>query len=386
MKKIAYFAIALLMISCGGKQQMPEASNDYAVITVQPAEAKLTTSYPATLTGMEDVEIRPRVAGNITRVFIDEGDFVRAGQPLFEIDRVQYAEAVKQAQAALGVVKANINTQQLTLENKQMLFDKKIISKYELDVAKNQLASLKAQEAQAEAALVSARNNLSYCMVTSPVNGVVGMLPYRLGSNVSSANALTTVSNISQMYVYFSMTEKQLLVMTRESGGIEEAIKTMPEVSLTLADGTVYSKVGTITAVGGVIDQKTGAVQMRATFDNAEKVLRSGGTGAILIPVQAKDAILIPQKATYEIQNKKFVYVVGADKKIASREIEVMVQNDGSNYVVTSGLKAGDRIVVEGVNQLKNGMTINPITPEQSEKNKEAARKALKDGKMPGEK
>lgn len=386
MKKIAIFAFATLLASCGDKQQMPPASNDYAVVTIKPTEANLSTSYPATIKGMEDVEIRPRVSGNITRILVDEGDFVRAGQPLFEIDRVQYVEAVNQAQASVSVCEAAVNTQKLTAESKQTLYDKKIISKYDLDVAMNQLAQAKAQLSQAKAALSSARNNLSYCSVSSPATGVVGMLPYRVGSNVSSQNALTTVSNITNMYVYFSMTEKQLLSMTRESGGIEQAMKNMPAVRLNLADGTTYGKTGSITAIGGVIDQKTGAVQIRATFDNAEKLLRSGGTGAIVMPIHVKDAILVPQKATYEIQNKKFVYVVGKDKKVASREIEVMIQNNGESYVVTSGLNAGEQIVVEGVNQLKNGMEITPISLEQSEKNKAKARQDLKDGKMPGEK
>ena len=182
------------------------------------------------------------------------------------------------------------------------------------------------------------------------------------------------------------MTEKQLLGLTRTSGGVDEAIKAMPEVQLTLADGSTYATPGHITAVSGVIDPTTGAVQMRATFDNAGKELRSGGTGNIIIPTKATGAILVPQNATYEIQDKRFVYVVNKDNTVASREISVMVQNDGQNYVVTDGLKAGERIVVEGVNQLKNGAKITPITPAQSAKNREKAKADLKAGKLPGEK
>ena len=387
MKKIAYLALALTLCACGGSNTMPEASKDFAVEKVQMEKVSLTTSYPATLKGVQDIEIRPKVAGHIVQVLVDEGDFVKAGLPLFSIDDVQYAAAVKQAQAQVNVIKANIATQKLTVENKQALFDQKIISSYDMQMAKNTLESYEAQLAAAQASLQSAQDNLRWCTVTSPSDGVVGMIPYRVGSLVSASNAqpLTTVSNISQMYVYFSMTEKQLLGLTREQGGLSAAISKMPAVSLVLSDGTEYSETGVVSTVSGVIDSNTGSVQMRATFDNAGHVLRSGGTGSILIPIHQKDAILIPQKATYEIQNKKFVYVVGADNKVQSREIEVLVQNDGQNYVVSNGLKVGERIVIDGVNRLKNDMQINPITPAQAKAAEQKAKQALKDGKMPGQ-
>ena len=388
MKKIAYFSLALALTACGGKTQMPEQSNDFTVETVRTAEADVNTSYPATIRGIQDIEIRPKIAGHITKVLVDEGDFVRAGQPMFLIDRVQYEAAVKSAEANIKVMQSNISTQELTVENKRKLYEKQIISKYDYDIAQNQLQAFKAQLAQSRAVLTDAKNNLSYCTITSPSNGVVGTIPFRVGSLVSSASAepLTTVSNISKVYVYFSMTEKQLLDLTRESGGIEKAIEAMPAINLVLADGSQYSQQGHITAVSGVIDQNTGAVQMRATFDNAGLILRSGGTGSILIPTHSDNAILIPQKATYDIQNKKFVYIVNQNNTVDSREIQVMTQNDGKSYIVTSGLKAGERIVTEGVNQLKKGMKINPITPQQAEKNRAKANQDLKDGKMPGEK
>lgn len=387
MKKIAIIALSLMLVACGGsKKEMPAASNDYPVVTLQLANAELSTSYPATIKGIQDIEIRPKIAGHIVSVLVDEGDFVRAGQPLFRIDDTQYRAAVSQAEAQVRVIQTNIATQELTVQNKQTLLDKKIISQYDFDVASNQLKSLKAQLLQAQAGLQSARDNLRFCTVSSPAAGVVGTIPYRVGSLVSSATVepLTTVSNISQMYVYFSMTEKQLLTLTRQ-GGIEQAMAAMPAVELQMADGTIYSQKGAVTAISGVIDQNTGAVQIRATFDNAGHVLRSGGTGNIIMPVHASDVILVPQKATYDVQNKHFVYVVGADNVVKSREIEVLVQNDGNNYVVTSGLKAGERIVVEGVNQLKNDVKINPITPKQADSNRAKAKKALEDGKLPGE-
>lgn len=390
MKKIALWVLtAVMLTSCGSKSnKMGEASNDFAVETTQTTTADLKTSYPATIKGMQDIEIRPKVSGYLVKLLVDEGATVRKGQPLFLIDSEQYRATVKAAKAQIRVCRANIATQKLTVDNKRMLFKQNIISSYDLKMAENTLASYEAQLAAAEAQLQSAQDNLRWCTVTSPADGVVGSIPYRVGSLVSgqSAEALTTVSNISKMYVYFSMTEKQLLALTREAGGVNAAIKKMPAVSLVLSDGTTYSQSGTISTVSGVIDPSTGSVQMRATFDNAQHILRSGGTGSILIPTHASDAIMVPQSATFDVQDKKFVYVVNADKTVATREITVLPQNNGQTYVVASGLRAGERIVVDGVNQLKNGQKINPITPAQLKANQAKEQKAMKDGKMPGEK
>lgn len=390
MKKIALWVLtAVVLTSCGSKSnKMGEASNDFAVETIQTSTADLKTSYPATIKGMQDIEIRPKVSGYLVKLLVDEGATVRKGQPLFLIDSEQYRATVKAAKAQIRVCRANIATQKLTVDNKRMLFKQNIISSYDLKMAENTLASYEAQLAAAEAQLQSAQDNLRWCTVTSPADGVVGSIPYRVGSLVSgqSAEALTTVSNISKMYVYFSMTEKQLLALTREAGGVNAAIKKMPAVSLVLSDGTTYRQSGTISTVSGVIDPSTGSVQMRATFDNAQHILRSGGTGSILIPTHASDAIMVPQSATFDVQDKKFVYVVNADKTVATREITVLPQNNGQTYVVASGLRAGERIVVNGVNQLKNGQKINPITPAQLKANQAKEQKAMKDGKMPGEK
>lgn len=390
MKKIALWVLtAVVLTSCGSKSnKMGEASNDFAVETIQTTTADLKTSYPATIKGMQDIEIRPKVSGYLVKLLVDEGATVRKGQPLFLIDSEQYRATVKAAKAQIRVCRANIATQKLTVDNKRMLFKQNIISSYDLKMAENTLASYEAQLAAAEAQLQSAQDNLRWCTVTSPADGVVGSIPYRVGSLVSgqSAEALTTVSNISKMYVYFSMTEKQLLALTREAGGVNAAIKKMPAVSLVLSDGTTYSQSGTISTVSGVIDPSTGSVQMRATFDNAQHILRSGGTGSILIPTHASDAIMVPQSATFDVQDKKFVYVVNADKTVATREITILPQNNGQTYVVASGLRVGERIVVDGVNQLKNGQKINPITPAQLKANQAKEQRAMKDGKMPGEK
>lgn len=390
MKKNGFLllaALVLILTGCSNSTSVGEASQDFAVMTVETTVADVTTSYPATIKGMQDIEIRPKVSGYLTQLLVDEGATVKKGQPLFLIDSDQYVAAVKSAEAQILVCKANIDTQKLTVENKQMLYDQKIISDYDLQTAKNTLASYEAQLAAAEASLLSANDNLRWCTVTSPADGVVGAIPYRVGTLVSSSSTepLTTVSNISQMYVYFSMTEKQLLALTRSNGGLGSALKDMPEVGLTLSDGSDYGKKGVVSTISGVIDTQTGSVQMRATFDNSDHILRSGGTGSVVIPSTLEGAIIVPQKGTFEIQDKKFIYVLNADSTVSAREITVLQQHDGENYVVISGLKAGETVVTEGTNFLSNGLKINPITSEQAAEAEEKAKQALKDGKLPGQ-
>lgn len=370
-RKVILLALGVSLFACSNKQQgMQQGIPDYAVITIEPTPATLNSSYPATIQGRQDVEIRPNVSGFITKLCVDEGAVVKKGQTLFLIDPVQYEAAVNVARAAVNVAQANVSTAKLTAENKRELAKKNIISEYDLQMAENTLASQEAALAQAQAQLINAENNLSYTKVTSPSDGVVGTFPYRVGSLVSpsSATPLTTVSDISEMYVYFSMNEKQVLDMIRQANGsTTDILNELPEVELQLADGTIYSEKGKISTLSGVIDQTTGAASIRATFKNPEQLLRSGGSGNIMIPVKNEAAIIIPQKTTYELQDKKFVFVVTDSSTVVSTEIKVLPQTDGQQYIVSSGLKPGDRIVAEGVGtSVRNGMKINPITPEQA--------------------
>lgn len=365
-------ALSVALFSCGQKKQAGWNAGipEYAVITVEPASIELNSSYPATIRGRQDVEIRPNVSGFITELCIDEGATVKKGQPLFIIDQVQYGEAVKQAEAAVNVARASVNTAKLTAANKRQLEQKNIISEYDRQMSDNQLASAEAQLAQAEAQLANARKNLSYTTVTSPVNGVAGNIPFRVGSLVSPSLTvpLTTVSDISQMYVYFSMNEKELLEMSRRFEGNHGPLNSFPQVQLRLADGSVYPYKGKIETLSGVIDPVTGAVSVRATFPNPDRLLRSGGSGVVMIPVKDDNALVIPQKASYEIQDKRFVYIVSDSSKVASQQVQVLPIDNGQQFVVTSGLNAGDRIVVEGVGtSVRDGMTIKAITPEEAQ-------------------
>ena len=383
--KFSSFVVCIVLLSaCGGKMSLPD-DNEFAVRTLVATDAQLSNTYPATIRGKQDIEIRPKIAGFITRVCVNEGSVVRKGQLLFTIDDVQYREAVKEAAAAIGVAKAQLATARLTYQNKKQLQKQNVIGTYDMQTAANSVMSARASLEQARASLIAARQNLAFCRVTSPCNGVVGSLPYRVGSLVSStsAQALTTVSNIGDMYVYFSMTEKQLLSMTRESGNANAALKSFPAVSLKLADGTVYSQTGRISAISGVIDETTGSVSLRADFKNPEHLLKSGGSGSIVIPYIAQNAILIPQDATNEVQDKKYVYVVDSNNKVKNTLITVADVDDGQNYIVTSGLKSGDRIVVEGVGSLQDGSKIKPISEARAaEKIKEAEKKSEAQGNI----
>ena len=386
-KQITLFALGIsLLTACGGGGQsgMKLGDDEYTVITLSSGSSDQTTSYPATIKGFQDIEVRPQVAGFIVKLCVDEGATVHKGQALFQIDPTQYSAAVAQAKAAVAMARANVNTLTLTEQTKKVLFDKLIISGYEYQTAVNQLASAKAGLAQAQASLISANQNLSFCTIKSPSNGVVGTFPYRVGSLVSASisQPLTTVSEIGNVYVYFSMTEKEMLRLTRAEGSLLDQLAKMPAVKLQLADGSMYTEDGKIDAVSGVIDQNTGSVSMRAIFPNKKDVLRSGGTGNIIFPYTINDVMIIPQSTTIEIQDKKFVYVVGSDNKVKNTEIQVSNLDDGKNYLVTSGLKVGDKIVVEGVQTLKDGQTIKPITPAQRQAKYDKALKDQHDGNI----
>ena len=373
MNKTKILLIAVLTVvlaSCGGGKSGGKPNfgdNEYAVRTVQGQNADLQTTYPATIKGVQDVEIRPKVSGFITKLCVKEGQQVKAGQLLFVIDNVTYAAAVRQARAAVNAAKAQLNTARLTYNNSQKLFKNNVIGSYELQSSKNAMESAAAQLAQAEAAYVSAKQNLDFCFVSSPANGVVGDLPYRVGALVSASSQqpLTTVSNNSTMQVYFSMTEKDLLDMTKTAGGINAAISSYPAVKLQLADGSIYNHPGKVATVSGVIDPTTGSVSMRADFPNPERVLKSGASGSIVVPHTATSAVVVPQDAVVEVQDKNFVYVVGKDNKVKYTPVEINSQNDGKNYIITSGLHIGDRFVVNGVSSLQDGMEIKPLTEAQ---------------------
>ena len=367
MKKVLMFAAAsMLLASCGGGGGRPTfGDNEFPVVAVGTSSTTMQSTYPAVIKGVQDVEIHPKVQGFIVQINVKEGQTVSAGQVLFVLDNATFQAQVRQAQAQVNTATASLNTAKLTYENSQKLHASGVIGDYELQSSKNNYESAVAGLAAAQASLASAQESLSYCFVKSPAAGVVGSLPFKVGTLVSASNTLTTVSNISSMEVYFSMTEKDVLAMGKNAGGLTGAIDAMPAVKLKLADGTEYGQEGRVTKMSGVIDAGTGSVQIIAVFPNPEKVLKSGGSGAIIIPKSNTDAIIIPQSCVSEVQDKKFVYILDKDNKVKYTEIKVDPQNDGNNYIVTEGLKPGDKYVTNGITKLSDGMEIVPITPEK---------------------
>ncbi len=313
-------------------------------------------SYSATIRGRQDIAILPQVSGFLTELKVVEGQRVKKGQPLFQIDSVNFAAALRVAEANSKAAEALVATNELTYKSKQTLRAKDVISDYELQLAENALLTAKAQLAQAQAGVVNARQNLSYTVVKAPCDGVVGTLPYRVGTLVSPQmpTPLTTVSDNSVMYVYFSLTEVQAMNIVRRYGSLENAIHELPDISLQLSDGTTYAHLGRVETISGVLDNQTGAISVRASFPNPEHALFSGGSGNVLIPTLREGVLIISQEATYEIQNKTYCYRV-IDGKAVSTIVRVTALPDGKRYIVEDGLQAGDVIVAQGAAFIREG-------------------------------
>jgi len=366
-------ALGAILAACG---QAPAARGvgEYAALKVATVDTEVTTLYSASIRGRQDIGILPQVSGTIFQVCVKEGQIVGKGQTLFVIDQVPYKAALQTAEANVAAAKAGVATAQLTYDSKKELFAKNVVSEFDLRTAENNLLTAKASLAQAQAQEVNARNNLSYTVVKAPTNGVVGTIPFRVGALVgpSMQQPLTTVSDNSDMYVYFSMNETQLLNLTREYGSMEAALKALPKVQLRLSDGTLYGEEGFIESISGVIDQTTGAIQLRAVFPNTGRLLHSGGTGNVAITRVQKDCIVIPCSTTFEIQDKVYVYKV-VDGKASSSMIEVSKGGNGQEYIVKSGLEPGETIIAEGVGLLREG---TPVKIKGAETSSEAERPA----------
>ena len=353
IKKFLFVTVvAASLTGCGGGDKMPKMGDDkYPVEAVGTNSASLQSTYPASIKGIQDVEVRPKVSGFITKVYVQEGQAVKAGQLLFSIDSETYRAAVRQAQAGVNTARAQLNTARLAYENNKKLFEKKVIGQFEMSSAENTYATAQAALSQAMAGLESAKETLNWCQVKSPAAGVIGSLPYKAGALVSAslATPLTTVSDVSTVEVFFSMSENDILNMTKTAGSISAALKELPAVKLQLADGSVYAHPGKVVKMSGVINPATGAYSLIAHFANPEGLLKSGGSGQIIIPRTNNNAIVIPQEATASVQDKLFVYKVDKDSMVHYTEIKVNPQNDANTYIVTSGLSVGDRIVVKGL-------------------------------------
>ena len=367
-----------MLAACGKEKDVrasaaaPSTPPEYGVMTVEPRPATLHIDVPATVMGQQNVEIRPMIDGYIEAILVDEGAWVKEGQELFKIKAPQYEQAVRTAEAGIKTAEAAVSSARMSVDKVRPLVERKIISEYELSEAQFAREAREAELAQARAALANARVNLGYTTISSPADGVIGSLPFKVGSLVSSTmeQPLTTVSNIEQVHAYFSVNEKIMLSMTRGLDGatFQERIQKIPEVQFILADGRTYEHQGRVQSASGLINRETGSTKFRATFPNPKGVLRSGASGLVRIPRAIPLALLVPQSATYELQGKRFTYVVQPDNAVRPQEITVRPTPDGRFFVADEGLKAGDRVVLDGVASLKAGTRITPV-PEKPDWN-----------------
>ena len=331
------------------------------VVSSQPIEFE--ESYSASIRGRQDVDIIPQVSGRIIRLCVKEGEQVKTGQVLAVIDQAPYQAALRIAIANVSAAQAKVETARIELNGKQSLFDEKVISDYELSVAQNQLVVAQAELEQAKAQEANARNELSYTEIKSPSNGVIGTLPYRIGALVGPTieQPFTVVSDNSEMYAYFSVSENKLRQLRAQYGSIDKMISRMPEVGLQLNDGTLYGQKGHIETVSGIVNPTTGAVQIKALFPNPDRELLSGTIGNVILQGVNTDAILVPMSATVELQDKIIAYRLKNGKAEAAY-LTVDRLNDGNHFVVEQGLSVGDTLITEGVGQLKEGMNVTPKT------------------------
>ena len=336
MKQLIIFVVLCLplLYSCGVPQQQ-ETDTAYKTLTIKSGDQILKTGYTATLRGRQNVEIRPQVSGIITEICINEGDAVHKGQTLFIIDQIPYKAALQTAIANVKSAEAKLATAKLTADSKAELYKEQVVSEFDLQTARNEQIAAEAALAQAKAQEVNARNDLSYTEVKSPVDGVASMIPYRVGALVNSSitEPLVTVSDDSEVYAYFSMTENQILDFVQQYGSLKKAIEHLDKVELTMSNGKTYSSLGKVDAISGTIDEGTGAISLRAVFSNPDQFLRNGGSGTVVVPTVKKQCIIIPQAATYELQNRIFVYKV-VDSKAHSAPVEerIVVSEIGEQW------------------------------------------------------
>ncbi|WP_044046305.1 efflux RND transporter periplasmic adaptor subunit [Niabella soli] len=364
--RIVIFASALFASCTSGKNKdnkKDDAPKPYQVLTLAPRPATTYHDYPATIQGQQVVEIRPMVDGYLEKIYVPEGAAVKKGQLLFQISNPQYEQQVITAKAAIKSAEADVSAAQMNVEKTKPLVQQDIISKYELESAQYTLKAKEAALAQAKATLANALTNIGYTTIRSPQSGIIGLIPYKIGALVSSttSNPLTTLSNNSNIYAYFSLNEKQLLGFTSRHAGntMQEKLMSLPPVNLVLADGTLYSETGKIETASGSITTATGTITFKGTFPNPGGVIQNGASATVRIPRSETAALLIPQSATFELQDKRLVYRLTSDNKVISTAITSTATPDGRFLIIQNGLNKGDRIVLNGFN-LKDGTVVIP--------------------------
>lgn len=362
---IVTLLMVLILYSCSEKKKPENASipKDYSVLTLHPRQAASYNDYPATIQGEDIVEIRPMVDGYLEAIYVPEGATVKKGQLLFKIKNPLYDQAVITANAAIKIAIADVNAAKMDVEKVRPLVEKDIVSKYELEFAQFTLQSKEAILAQAYATLANAKTNLGYTILRSPLNGIIGSIPYKIGALISTTNtsSLTTLSNISNVYAYFSLNEKQFLSFSSNLPGntMQDKLSHMPPATLLLADGTEYAKAGKVETASGLINTETGTASFKVIFPNSLGFIHSGASAIVRLHDKVVFALLVPQSASYELQDKRFVYTLTRDNRVKSKAIVSKPTNDGQFLIVLDGLQNGDKILVNGSN-LKDSTLVIP--------------------------
>lgn len=365
MRQAILSLLVVLLYSCGSNQAgaPPPQAPQLPVMAVTSAPATTYLEFPASLEGKVNVEVRPQVSGYLEKIYVDEGAYVKAGQPLFKINPQVYAEELNSASSNQLAAQANMERAQVEMDRLQPLVAANVVSEVQLKTAKANYEAAKAAVAQAKAAVGSARINIGYTVVNAPVSGYIGRIPYKIGALVSNSDAqpLTLLSDVREIYAYFSMSEPDFIAFKNNFPGntIEEKLKKAPPVELILADNNAFSQKGKIETIEGQFNKTTGAISFRATFPNAEGILRTGNTGRVRLAQEVPAAITIPQEATFEIQDKVFVYTLADSNKVVSKPINIAGRTT-NYYFVSDGLKAGEKIVLSGTGTLKDGTVITP--------------------------
>ncbi len=365
MKNLFYAILVLALYSCSTKPQTAVAPPppSLPVATIVSGTQTTYQEYPASIEGTINVEVRPQVSGALDKVFVDEGAFVNAGQPIFKINDQPYRAALNNALAALHSAEASSGNAQLEVDKLTPLVANKVVSDYQLKTAKAAYQVAKANIESAKANVSTAQINLGYTLIKAPVSGYIGRLLKKQGSLVSpqDAEALTQLSDVHDVHVYFSLGEKDFVSFKEQypGGTLKDKLKKLPSVALLLADGTEYSKPGKIDMIDGQFDKNTGAITIRANFSNPQGLLRSGNTGKIRLSLQHSNALIVPESATIEMQDKVFVFTLADSNKVKKSPINI-VGKSGTNYLVKDGIKAGDQIVLSGIDHLQEGTVIHP--------------------------
>ncbi|BDD03943.1 efflux RND transporter periplasmic adaptor subunit [Aureibacter tunicatorum] len=330
--------------------------------TLTTSAIRLEQNYVASIEGVKTIEIRPQTSGFIERCNIIEGQEVKKGEVLFTINSENQRQAVRAAEALKLVAEANVENAELEVLKVKPLVTKGIIGEVELATVKSNRSAAVAQLEKAKADLKNAKENLSYTIVRSPVDGVVGDLPYKLGSLVSSQTPLplTTISDISEMNAFFTLTEKELLRFLRDTKELnhEQRLNKLPDVTLMLADGSTFEHSGKVVAINGLVNPRTGSVSFKAAFPNPDQLMRSGSSGTIKMPLVLDNALLIPKSATFELQGKLFVYLLNEERKAVSKEIKVSSNQYEDRFIVEAGVQINDEIVAEGLIKVREGVLI----------------------------